>query len=246
MHSSISPTNFDHYTYSRKSHLSVLARYAYELYGREVDFSLCDLKSYQDLLVFGFIKENIPTGSKILEIGGGHSRVLNKLADTYECWNIDKHEGLGNGPKAPQRQYNSRLILDYIGNFTPHLPNEYFDFVFSISVLEHSPPDKNEIYSKILADINRTLAPNAFSLHCLDLVKHPKHIWTNPLLLYLFANLPTINIFIPLDELLTAEDMHVMTQEAYDRNWKSITCKDYMLFGKPFSYNILWRRHNHG
>lgn len=240
MDRSIAPANFTHYTYSRKSHLPLLARYADELYDREVDFSLCDLKCYQDLLVFGFIRKNIPAGSKILEIGGGDSRVLEKLSQTYECWNIDKHEGLGNGPITARDRNRYRLIQDYIGGFNSDLQDDYFDFVFSISALEHTQADDEAVFNDILMDINRVLSPGCLSLHCFDLIMHEKLIWTNPLLPYLYNNAQPLNNLIPFSELLSDNDIYVMTKRAYDRCWRTITQKTYELFGRPFSCNILW------
>lgn len=242
MNIKISADNFIPYTYSKKSHLSLLVNYANELYDRQIDFSLSDLKCYQDLLVFGFIKENIPLGSKILDIGGGNSRVLGKLSQTYECWNIDKLEGLGNGPITECIQNNYKLVQDYIGNFNRELKNEYFDFVFSISALEHTPPNDDGLFSNILTDINRVLSPGGFSLHCFDLVMNENSIWTNPLLPYLFENSLTLNKFIPFSELLIDDDIYVMTKSAYDKCWRSITQKPYEVFGKPVSYNILWQK----
>lgn len=238
----ISEKNFDRYTYSKKSHLSLLAYYSNELYGHQIDFSLCDLKCYQDLLIFGFIKENIPLGSKILEVGGGNSRVLDKLSQIYECWNIDKFEGLGNGPVTEHDKNNYTLIQDYIGNFNSELKDEYFDFVFSISALEHTPSDDKRLFPKILMDINRVLCPDGCSLHCFDLVMSQTSIWTNPLLPYLFDNSSPLHQFIPFSELLSDDDIYVMTEAAYDKCWRSITQKTYEQFGKPFSYNILWSK----
>ena len=240
MNTIISANNFNLYTYSKKSHLPQLANHTNELYGSQVDFSLCDLKYYQDLLVFGFIKENIPPGSKILEIGGGESRILAKLHQSYECWNVDKLEGLGNGLTILQNQNNYNLVRDYIGNFNHDLKNEYFDFIFSISALEHTQPDDEKLFSDILKDINRVLSPNGLSLHCFDLVIQEYHIWTNPFLPYLFDNSMTLNNFIPFQKLYNDNDIFVMTKKAYDKCWRSITQKTYKLFGKPFSYNILW------
>ncbi|MBK8551291.1 MAG: hypothetical protein IPL53_09635 [Ignavibacteria bacterium] len=40
---------------------------------------------------------------KILEIGGGDSRILKHFSKDFECWNLDKMEGLGNGPVAIHR-----------------------------------------------------------------------------------------------------------------------------------------------
>ncbi|GAI29988.1 unnamed protein product, partial [marine sediment metagenome] len=132
--------DFDDFTYSKKSHFALFKGYDVELYGKSIDPDACDLKAYQDLLVFSFIKENIPRGSRILDIGGGKSRILNYFKNNYECWNLDKLEGLGNGPVAVGSE-GCRLVKDYIGCFNKELPDNYFDFVFSISALEHVPED---------------------------------------------------------------------------------------------------------
>lgn len=55
------------------------------------------LKGIQDAFILSLLSKK--AGLKIAEIGGGHSRVLNQLKDRNECWNIDKFEGVGGGPK---------------------------------------------------------------------------------------------------------------------------------------------------
>lgn len=242
MKKKISPKYFDNYTYSKKVQLAHLGKYAAELYGHSIDFSVCDLKCYQDLLVYGFIIENISPGSRILEIGGGDSRVLGKLASSYECWNIDKYQGRGNGPtKAPEsKEYH--LIKDYIGSFNPLARNRYFDFVFSISVLEHTKESSEKSFLNILKDMNRVMAPGALSLHCLDLVIKQKGIWSNPILMFLFEKSNTVNRFVPFQELLADNDLYLMTKDGYDRCWRDITHKEYDEFGKPFSYNVLMQK----
>ncbi|NJN99801.1 MAG: methyltransferase domain-containing protein [Anaerolineales bacterium] len=180
--------SFSELTYSKKSHFKLFKGSDLELYHRSIDPALCDLKAYQDLLVFWFIKNVIPKGSRILDIGGGESRILAHFKDDFECWNLDKLEGLGNGPRNIKTN-GYRLVKDYIGNFNLELPNNYFDFVFSISALEHVPDYDPALLQKILDDIDRILKSGGYSLHCFDVVLKETSAWTNKLLPFLFDHL---------------------------------------------------------
>ncbi len=243
--SDFSPVNlskeFSRFTYSKKSHFNLFSGSDLKLYHRSIDPRLCDLKVYQDLLVFWFIENTIPKGSRILEIGGGASRILAHFKADFECWNLDKLEGLGNGP----REINSngyRLVKDYIGNFNQELPNNYFDFIFSISALEHVPDNDPALLQKILDDMDRVLKTGGYSLHCFDLLIQESSVWTNKLLPFLFDHINTVNTFLPFEILEKDPDLYVMTAEAYQRSWQPVTQESYMNFGKPLSYNILWQK----
>jgi ubiquinone/menaquinone biosynthesis C-methylase UbiE len=112
----------------------------------------------------------MPVGSTILDAGGGYSRILSHLKNDYECWCIDKYEGLGNGPKdLPGGDVGYRTVIAYMGNFNSDLPDDYFDLVFSVSALEHTPLDAQNVIN-IIEDINRVLKTGGFSLHCLDML----------------------------------------------------------------------------
>ena len=52
------------------------------------------------------------------------------------------------------------------------LPDHYFDFVFSVSALEHTPDD-HSVRVNVLKDINRILKPGCPSLHCFDAFLRP-------------------------------------------------------------------------
>lgn len=153
---------------------------------------------------------------------------------------MDKFEGLGNGPQVA-RQAGYRLVQDYMGSFNVELPAEYFDFVFSISALEHTPEDP-ALHSKILEDMNRVLKPDGFSLHLFDVVFKPEGFWTNSFLPYLFENASPLFPMPDPEAMQNDPDLYVMSKEAYDKGWKKITGKTYEEFGQPTSINILWRK----
>lgn len=239
---------FNNFTYSKRSHFKTFSEnnYDIQLFGNLVDQEFCDLKVYQDLLIYSFIVQNVKAGSKVLEIGGGESRILNYFKNDFECWNLDKLEGIGNGPT----EINStgiKMVFDYIGNFSKEIPENYFDLVFSISTLEHIPLDDEIIYTNILKDINRILKPDGISLHCMDhstdlLLGIEEDVWTNPIIPFFFKHEKMINEFIPLLKAETDPDLFYMSEKYYDHYWKYATGIDYKDFGKPFSYNFIWKK----
>lgn len=235
-----SPANIANFSYSRLSCFELFRGLPFQSYNvGDPDPAICDLKVYQDYLTYCFISRNIPKGSRILEVGGGDSRVLKFFARDYECWNADKCEGLGNGPiKFTSPHY--RIVYDYVGSFNPELPDNYFDFVFSISALEHTPEDQ-AIRVNVLKDINRVLKPGSSTLHCFDAILRPAgKSWVNGLVPYLYANAPLQTRWRPLSEIDTDPDTYAMSRAAYEANWQPITKDSYEDFGRAFSINVFW------
>lgn len=235
------PDNFQNFIYAKNSHLPLFNDYELELYNQHIPFTKSDLKRYQDLLVFIFIKQNIPAGSRILEVGGGYSRILEHLHQTYECWNVDPFEGLGNGP-TELKKFPYRLVRDYMGNFNGELPDNYFDFGFSISALEHAPTDDQSL-TNIVNDINRVLKGGGYSLHTLDsLVKDNQFNFLHPFAQKAAARPDSLVKLPDLAEVVSDPDIYFMTKEAYDVYWKNLTKKEYGDFGCPTSINVLWMK----
>ncbi len=231
------------FTYSKMRHFNLFKDSSYDknLFEKTVDPFDCDLKVYQDLFVYSFIKQNIQKGSKLLDVGGGDSRILNHFKKDYECWNIDKLEGVGNGPTDIDTS-GIRLVYDYMGNFNEELPDNYFDLVFSISTLEHVPQDDVKSYENIKNDINRVLKPGGYSLHCIDVVWLNDWVWSNSIMPYLYEHEKILNDFVPLLKAIEDPEIFVMSEKYYEKNWQFTTEKPYKEFGKPFSYNFLWKK----
>lgn len=248
----IAPENFNEFTYSKKSHIEYFKKNKIDLefFNYEFDPLNCDLKVYQDLLVYVFIKENITKGSKLLEVGGGKSRILDFFKNDYECWNLDKFEGLGNGP-LEYKPDNIKVVYDLAGKFNPELKFEYFDLVFSISALEHTPVNDFNNYRDILIDMNRVLKKGGYSLHAIDQCAEDitgfeeaedLEVWTNPVIEYFAYNQKTLNEFIPLLEVIKDPELYGMSEKFYSENWQKVTGKNYSDFGMPVSYNFLWTK----
>ena len=149
------------------------------------------LKGIQDSWILSLLQgmENV----RIAEIGGGRSRVLSSLAQKNECWNIDKMEGAGNGPTQVIEVPGTQLIRSYMGEFSSDIPSNYFDVVFSISVVEHVSKRKLEAF---FLDCHRILKPGAIMLHAIDLY-----------------------VFDELHEKVQIVDVYRQCIESYDFSW---------------------------
>ena len=229
--------------HSRRSIFEKTLRHAHAVYGKDVDPDNCDLKVYQDLLTYEFITENIPGGSAILDVGGGYSRILKALQNDYECWNVDKMEGMGNGPVGVgSTPY--RLVRDYLGNFNPELPDDYFDLVFSISSLEHTPEKSPELYRNICDDLDRVLKSGGYSFHCLDAIWNPDTgwQWLVDMIDYMQERYPVIAGRYDLDVIKTDPDIYFMNEASYNSTWSKKCDLTYRELGRPYSIQLLWHR----
>ncbi len=130
---------------------------------RIADRKLHTLKGIQDAWIVSLFlnKKDL----KIAEIGGGDSRVLDRFKQKNECWNIDKFEGIGQGPTKIPEMSNIKIVPSYIGDFDPNIPANYFDVVFSISVIEHIP--RNNI-TEFFGDCHRILKHGGIMAHAID------------------------------------------------------------------------------
>lgn len=241
----ITMDSFHDFAYAKKNHFAYFKNHDLELFNRKIDPDYCDLKAYQDLLVFTFIKDNIPKGAKILDIGGGDSRILKYFKDNYECWNIDKLEGVGNGPLSVVHDgYN--LVRDYIGNFNDKLPENYFDFVFSISTLEHVPDGRDthkELYKNICLDIDRVLKPSGISLHCFDItISDNNHCWTNEFVAFMSEYFAITSLYVPIEEVARDPELYVISECFFKDYWTLPNVNWKYEDGKPSSQNLLWRK----
>jgi SAM-dependent methyltransferase len=121
------------------------------------------LKAMQDAWILDQAREL--DGARILEVGGGYSRVLPTLSGRNSCFNLDRFEGVAGGPSTVPEQPGIRVILGYIGDFEPALEPSSFDFVFSISVVEHIPHDR---LADAFSDMYRCLKPGGRCCHAID------------------------------------------------------------------------------
>lgn len=205
-----------------------------------LSLAVCDLKVYQDALVYTFILDNLPFGSRLLEIGGGESRIVGELKNHYEIWNLDKLQGSGFGPKQIIDPKGFRFVKDYIGNFSPLLQDSYFDLIFSISTIEHFPMDDNFI-SKSIIDIQRLLKPGGYSLHCIDALLFDDHYFVHPFVSKVIEFGIVKSKEISYEEIKNDNNLWLIPSYAFYTRWFPLVKKTLRTFGHPFSINIFWQ-----
>ncbi len=140
-----------------------------------------------------------------------------------------------------------RLVRDYMGNFSSELPEGYFDFVFSISSLEHVPYGKaehRELHKNICLDIDRVLKPGGMSLHCFDItVSRIKKCWTNDLAPFMAHCFPNESISVSLDNIAKDPQLFTVSEQYFNSVWKQHPAVSWNYEdGKPSSWNIMWRK----
>ena len=237
-HQKILPNKFSEFKYSKIEHFKLFR--TLPLHAKQSP-ATCDLKVYQDALIYTFILDNIPEGSKLLEIGGGESRIINALKDKYEIWNLDKLEGVGFGPKELIVANGFKLVQDYIGNFSPNLPDSSFDLVFSVSTIEHIPKDQETIENAI-TDIMRLLKPGGYSLHCIDALLYGDHYFVHPFV----SNVMDKDLMaygeISFEEITNNNHIWLLPAYAFYTRWYHLVKETMSKFGYPFSINLLWQK----
>lgn len=228
--------NLVEFAYAKKSHHTLLKQYICPFLSPHA----CPLKAYQDAFTLAYLLNTLPQDARILEIGGGFSRVLDVLSKHYECWNLDKFEGTGNGPTSIPVDVGYRIILDYIGAFNQDLPENTFDCVFSISVMEHLP-EENPTVLAVYDDINRLLKPNGVSFHVIDTFAVSDTRFHSFIRELSHLKFPVISPEPNLTTMLADPDLWIMPQKDYDINWKPITKLPYEKF-LPTSVTVAWRK----
>ena len=228
--------DFFPWRYSRKSHFAAFSPPP-ELSFR--DAGLADLKYYQHLLAWSVLTASLPAGARVLEIGGGASRLGRALAKRFEYVNLDPLAGLGNGPTEVPETPPGRLVRASLGECSPALADGSFDAIFSVSALEHVPEDP-AVWRAMLADLARLGKPGAFHLHLFDVTAGPTGPWTNSFLPYLLARLDRRDEFTPFATIMADPDWHFLSRTAYDRNWLPLTGIPFDAFGRAFSWNLFF------
>jgi len=122
------------------------------------------LKTAQDLAVFTFLHDL--RGKRIAEVGGGNSRILSATSKLNECYNIEKFEGADGGPSEEIHVKNVKNILAYLGEGSKDIPRNFFDVVFSVSVVEHVPLDGLDSFFR---EGLESLKPGGLWLHAIDI-----------------------------------------------------------------------------
>lgn len=108
----------------------------------------------------------------ILEVGAGLNTFFDQqFGSDHNYWMIDK-SGFYDAQSFTEcmaARKHTTYVDGLLGDFSTQLPSDHFDFVFSISVLEHVPFDRLKL---VFEDIYRVLKPGGFSVHTIDVNPH--------------------------------------------------------------------------
>ena len=131
-----------------------------------------DLKNVQRPWAVKAILANLRPPARLLEIGGGEPIVSGFLSELgYDVTLVDPYDGFGNGPTDYQRYVEQfphvKIVREYFRPGLPGLTPHSFDAIFSISVLEHIPPDSLPACFDAIAEF---LSPGGVSVHCFDFI----------------------------------------------------------------------------
>jgi len=110
----------------------------------------------------------------VLELGAGHTLFFDKYffskaSKSYEYWVIDS-KGFYDPTTIELAQVsrkNTKFVDNLLGNFDPTLPDNYFDLVFSISVLEHT---EGRFRKSVCQDMYRCIKKGGYIVHSLDTI----------------------------------------------------------------------------
>lgn len=123
-----------------------------------------NIKDFQDAFALSLMQGQ--SGMAVLEMGGGDSRVLRELAPKNECWNVDIFQGKDGGPAYVPEIPGVKTVMGLMGQFLPDVPSNHFDYVFSVSVVEHIPAAN---LKAVFEDCMRVLKPNGIMAHAIDM-----------------------------------------------------------------------------
>jgi hypothetical protein len=131
-----------------------------------------DLKNVQRPWAVKAILGAMPPPARLLEIGGGEPIVSGFLAELgYDVTLVDPYDGFGNGPTDYERYVERfprvKIVREYFRPGITALPHTSFDAIFSVSVLEHIPPD---VLPGSFEAIAQFLSPGGASVHCFDFI----------------------------------------------------------------------------
>lgn len=122
------------------------------------------LKTWQDIVIYEKVMNSV--GKRIAEIGGGTSRILERLAPTNECYNVDRFAGADGGPVGEHTIKGVRNVLAFLGEYHPDLESNSFDTVVSVSVVEHVPLEAGQGF---IDDHIRIMKPGGVAVHAIDM-----------------------------------------------------------------------------
>lgn len=116
-------------------------------------------------------------GLRFLDVGAGFSDLASFLARTHgaEAWVADDFGASqgeqiwsrwGDPAEMPQKHPEVKYVFKNLGQDVPEIPEASFDRVYSVSVLEHVPPEK---IAAVLKHMGKLLKPGGLLMCSIDI-----------------------------------------------------------------------------
>jgi hypothetical protein len=207
-------------------------------------------KVYQDLWTKDILRRVTKPGMRVLEIGANVAFDNLRSCKGCELWVADPYEGLGAGSTTPPSVPDIIISRCAIGATSNALPSNFFDVIFSSSVLEHVgqaecqydchpvdlPPEVQEIPRRALCqEMTRILKTSGLSIHSIDHavrnVTYMKNFLDAGLKLWQESAIPTIDQMIHDPDALTqTRDWHDPSKPLFEAWLHPVICS---VFYKP-------------
>jgi 2-polyprenyl-3-methyl-5-hydroxy-6-metoxy-1,4-benzoquinol methylase len=111
----------------------------------------------------------VAKGGRVLEVGADKCELADFLQRRgYEVWVIDAYDNFGGGSgtfDAMRRKYDNIKMIKGFMHLDQELPANYFDAVYSCSVIEHNSLDTLQ---PLFTRIRECLKPDGYSIHAID------------------------------------------------------------------------------
>ncbi len=125
------------------------------------------LKQFGALYVIDWFRQFKP--KRVLEMGAGNSVLFDhRIGDQCEYWMVDD-SGFYQEEQfqtSLTKRNHTKFVNGLVGEDLPNLPENYFDLIFSVSVLEHVTRDK---VTEVARHMRRLLAPGGRLVHSIDI-----------------------------------------------------------------------------
>lgn len=242
----VSIENFNKFKYSKLPHFKTFQANNYDrlFYGKDINSDISNIKTYQNLLVFAFISQNILEGAKILEIGNGDDYLINHFKFRYEFWRIEDASSLINDA-VKIRNDEIEILTDNNSNYHSDLPIGFFDFIFSTSGFNNLN-DEKPLFKNVLDNINRMLKADGFSLQCFPVILLSGDVYYHRLLNF-FSN-HSYELYYPVRSLTSLPNkIEVLEDPELFLNFEIfLKAEELNLneFQQTVSYNFLWKKKN--
>ncbi|MEZ6243400.1 MAG: methyltransferase domain-containing protein [Phycisphaerales bacterium] len=142
-------------------------------------------KRYQERFLADWLPRYCPEGARVLEVGANENTTVLSVLPASEKWIADPYSAVGGSLRrnVPDLGPGYHIARCAVGENSNALPSDFFDLVFSSSVLEHigqeaagfdcrytpTPPEGQETpRNRFCEEVFRILKPGGVTIHTID------------------------------------------------------------------------------